>query len=76
MNTAAAISISVYFSFIQKERKVPLSNANPAFTVLSGVGPKSNKPSLGTTTKIFKSLGARTPVRNSNTQPARACMKV
>jgi hypothetical protein len=56
MNTAAAIRISVYFSIIQKEGKVPLSNANPAFTVLSGVGPESHQPSLGTTIKKFRVL--------------------
>jgi hypothetical protein len=64
MDTAAAIRISFYFSFIQKEKKVPLSNAKPAFAVLSGVGPNFSHPSLGTTAKIFQSLGARAPVSN------------
>ena len=49
---------------------MPLSNANPVFTGPSGVGPKSNQPALGTTAKLFKSLGAWTPARNSKS-PAR-----
>jgi hypothetical protein len=76
MNTAAAIRISVYFSFIHTERKVPLSNANPAFTVPSGVGPKSRQLALGTTTKYFSVLEQGLLRAIQKVQPGRASIKV